>query len=118
MRHAARQLRSWLIFDVRHDEPLHMKSSVGLLLLALTFGGCATTGHFETIYGSWVGQPISDFVAAYGAPASVVQNGENLVYKYELKRLAPCKVYWTVDKTGMIVRWRHEGRGCVLAPFG
>jgi hypothetical protein len=87
-----------------------------MLVVALT--GCATKGHFESIYGSWVGAPIKIFAEAYGIPSSVKTDGDNLVYEYELKRTSPCRVFWTVDKNGMIVQWRHEGRGCKLAPLG
>jgi len=89
-------------------------SIICLLVLALT--GCATKGHFETIYGSWVGQPFQDFERAYGAALSIKKDGDSLVYEYEVKR--SCKVFWTVDKHGVIIQWRHEGDGCTLAPFG
>ena len=93
-------------------------SSIGLGLLVIVCCGCATKSHFETIYGSWVGQPYKSFEAAYGLPHSVGKEGKNVIYKYQIEGMKDCTIYWTVNDEGMIIKWRHEGNGCVKAPFG
>jgi hypothetical protein len=93
-------------------------TAVGLsLLLTLACSSCATTSHFESTYGSWVGQSLKSFEIAYGPLELVGADGENVVYKYKMKRMRDCAIYWTVDREGIIVKWRHEGTGCKLAPF-
>jgi hypothetical protein len=95
-----------------------MKSAIILLAVSLAVSGCATTSHFETIYGSWVGQSLKSFQDAYGRVDFVrTEDDGNAVYKYRLKRQKNCVVYWVVNKQGVIVRWWHEG-DCILAPFG
>lgn len=89
-------------------------------LWTLILCGCPTTAHFESVYASWVGTPLIKFEAAYG-PAeqvSTAPNG-NRIFKYDLaqQKIKKCIIYWTVEKNGVIVGWRHEGIGCVIAPF-
>ena len=86
-------------------------------LLTVACNSCATTSHFETIYSSWVGQPLKAFEAAYGPLQPVGSDGENIIYQYKMKRMKDCTIYWTVNKRGLIIKWRHEGADCALAPF-
>ena len=94
-----------------------MKHFATLCVLALALTGCATRGLFESTYGSWVGARFEEFERAFGPARSITKDGDYLIYEYELKRYTPCKIFWTVDQRGVIIRWRHEGEGCVLSPL-
>lgn len=96
----------------------HFLITIGLVsLLIVACSSCATTKQFEATYGSWVGAPLKAFEAAYGPLQPVGTDGENVIYKYKMKRMRDCTIYWTVSKDGVIIKWRHEGADCALAPF-
>ena len=78
-------------------------------------GGC--TYLFEDTMKSWVGAPIEKFQTQYKDDGELLSTTKDpgpdeTIYKYRIRGLGHCWVYWYVNPQGIIVRWKHEGRDC------
>ena len=105
-----------------------------LAILTLTIAsalqsGCATTGKYETVLQSWVGNDVNHLIASWGPPTSEYRmpNG-NVMYTYRRDAGAVavpvgnmvyagrrwCETTFQVDALGVIRSWRWEGNNCAV----
>lgn len=104
-----------------------------LLLLALGSAGCATTGKYEKVLKSWMGNDVNSLIASWGPPSNeyVMPNGSKMYtwlrvggtivianYSQYLSMVTAgsvtywCKTTFTVNSEGVISNWRWEGNAC------
>lgn len=100
-------------------------------LLGIT--GCATTGKYEKVLKSWMGNDVNGLIASWGPPSDeyVMPNGTKMYtwlrvggtrvvanYNEHLNMVTAgsvtywCKTTFTVTPSGVIQNWRWEGNAC------
>ena len=85
-------------------------------LISFILSGCVSKWLFTNTMATWIGAPLKQFEDAFkdevNSKTLISQENDITIYRYLV--LPPsCYVYWYVNKDGIIVDWRHEGKGCV-----
>lgn len=96
-------------------------------LLCCFLASCATTGKFENKLKNWIGKSENDLISVQGIPNGTYSlndggklvmyhlNGGSAVYPIGNMYFTEnywCKVTFTIDGTGTITNWKHEGNKC------
>ena len=93
-----------------------------VILLSSVLASCASVGHFESVLQQHIGSSENDLVSAYGPPSSVYRlddGSKMLTYGSETDKILYrkwCIVTWTLDSSGTVTNWRHEGKTCKSKP--
>ena len=103
------------------------------LAVALALSGCATTGKYEKILGSWIGNDVNNLITSWGPPSNeyIMPNGNKMLtwlwvggtqvfanYNRYLNMTTAssvtywCKTTFTVNSSGVVLTWRYEGNAC------
>lgn len=100
------------------------------ILLFLTAGflsACATTAKYEAKLNTWVGKNESDLVSQWGVPNNTysLNDGSKLImYQHNGGSASVpignmyytesywCKTTFTIDGSGVVKNWKHEGNKC------
>jgi len=102
-------------------------------LATLLLAGCATTGNYERILQSWMGNDVNGLIEAWGPPSSTfdMPNG-NKTYTwlnvngstgyanynpytrsaYAMSTTWWCKTTFTSEPSGRLISWHWEGNAC------
>jgi hypothetical protein len=107
-----------------------MKIFKNLLLLVVFVvfpSACATTGGYEKILSSWMGNDVNSLIQSWGPPANTYKmpNGDIMyTFFYDGGAVAmpignmayavnrSCKTTFIVGQDGKIKTWRWEGNTC------
>ncbi len=98
-----------------------------LLATTIFLSACTSTGGYEKVLASWVGNDVSSLIQSWGPPANTYQmpNGDimytfffdggavampvgNMAYAVNRS----CKTTFTAGSNGIIKTWRWEGNAC------
>lgn len=98
-----------------------MKISI-VTALAVLMAGCATEGKFRSKMETYLGQPISDVVAKWGAPARAIPVGDGkaylwdnrgpVVYAYGMSSQYFCEITLITDSSDTVLKWQARGNDC------
>jgi hypothetical protein len=86
-------------------------------LLASTLMALAACTPFDTKLDSWIGRPIDEKPSALPMEIGVPDSKGNRIYTERVGNNEDCVVYWTVNREGVMVAWKHEGRSCRSLTF-
>lgn len=98
---------------------LQRANFIGSLLFSLLLVGCAIgESAFDCWMKTFIGTPIDQYERTAGPPNRIDQvPNRNAVYVYQLKNYArynmACTIFLEVNKDGIIVTTRHEGKDCI-----
>ena len=87
---------------------------LAVLIGALSLAGCYT--KFSTKMDSWIGAPIQDWIDIPDKGTEVLEEVQgpdaegNKVYVIRIEK--KCRVFHTVNASGIITAWRSEGSAC------
>ena len=84
-----------------------------IIAILACISGCES---FSSKMNSWVGQPIAPYLAVKDRGGETLEevtspdaNG-NKTYIFSVDKT--CRVYWNVDKDGIVRSWKSEGTSC------
>lgn len=90
---------------------------LALSLIVLAFSGCATTGNYQRMVNTWVGQHVDDLIGRWGYPTREFEdrNGNKIV-AYELAQNRRNPVYTTPATTHTSYQYYANNSQSVTIP--
>ena len=104
-----------------------------IALVVLLVAGCATTGNYEKVLRSWMGNDVNSLIVSWGPPSDVYTmpdgrkaytwlrvGGTRVTANYNryLNMVTAgsvtywCKTTFTTTPSGVVRNWRWEGNAC------
>jgi hypothetical protein len=82
--------------------------------MALTLVACTP---FDTKLNTWIGKHVDEKPSAVPMEIGEPDSTGSRIYAERVGSDEDCVVYWTVNREGIMVAWKHEGRSCRSLTF-